>query len=338
MPSVRHPNAADWWPLIGPHLFKDLPRDSAESVREPVLSLLRLLPPDALLAFELPLIQDPVHPRLPDVSLRLTCFEHADHVMAHWPSADWTDLVSRWAHARTTGEGTVLAAARSLWLEFDLRRTTRPRPLLCLRLPEACGDLGPWVELLHGGAGRAAQIPALERCRLALPPGACAMYLFDLSAREAGSLRLELAGISFADMVPYLRRINAPIPEWVLRLGPLFTSSDRPHLSFDLRADGSIDDRIGIETSYVRLPHREPRWSLLFDTLVHESLCDARTREAFMAWPGQAQRATAEHWPSSPELADGHVARVLSHVKLAGRLADTLPEAKGYLLFQYLKP
>ncbi|MEM9553549.1 MAG: hypothetical protein AAGC60_04770 [Acidobacteriota bacterium] len=162
------------------------------------------------------------------------------------------------------------------------------------------------------------------------------MYLFDLSARTAGDIRLELFGPPLASMATYLSAIEAPVPGWFNRLEALVGDADRLHLSFDLGGDGTVGERIGVEASYALLPQSDPRWSALFKRLETAGLCAEDVAEGIEAWVGQEDRSEMpESWPAHPALSQGRIVRLLSHVKLVGR-ADGEPVAKIYLLFRFI--
>jgi hypothetical protein len=91
---------------------------------------------------------------------------------------------------------------------------------------------------------------------------------------------------------------------------------------------------VGVEGSFVRLPHREPGWRELFDRLQARDLCTQEKRAAAFAWPGQDSARTAPAWP--PAARGGRCVRSLSHVKVVTH-PEREPEAKVYLLVTPLR-
>lgn len=179
----------------------------------------------------------------------------------------------------------------------------------------------------------AALAQPLRQTVLELPPSARLLYLFDLSARASGWLRLEFYFPSLTDLIDYVARsLGQTAHEQLDGVYTLAKDGDRYHLSLDLRED-CIDSRIGLEISYRRLPHREPRWHALLDRLTAAGLCHFTERDAIFRWPGTDTKATAGAWPG---LKSGHCVRCLSHVKLVTR-PNQDPQAKCYLLFQHLQ-
>lgn len=275
-----------------------------------------------------------------DLSQRFEHPESARSVAARLPASSAAESLRRWGNLGERDARDVPC----LWLEFDLGHeddaVAIPVPLVCLRASanlESTRLFDRIVPEIFGRSASAAQRRAIDRCLDSAPGAARPLYVFDLSPRRPGRLRLELIGLDAGNARPFLRSIlPAETARRAEALLPWIADSDRPHFSFDIEADGSITDRVGFETSYVRLPHREPRWTRLFERLVDEGLCAPETRDALFAWPGQDRRARASDlWPRSMSLAEGHLARVLSHVKLV-TAADRPIEAKGYFLFRFL--
>lgn len=330
--------------------------DLADSEAEAVEAQLQIFPHDALIALEFAAGGASVpagSPRvrgLPDVSGRLRNARQARFVAAHSAAscgvAPW---LQEWADARPPeitratkckGPESVvrpsLADIEAVWLEYDLRRCSSPSPVVCLKLPKGDRDLGRWLASLPARS----EVPKAQRATLELalewlPGGARPMYLFDLSARSSGDVRLELLGLGAKESPGYLSRISAPIPAWLLELSECLDAGDRAHLSFDIKTDGSVAERIGFETSYRRQPSREAGWAELFEHLGSRGLVANDPWCWLSPWLGQDRKATAEGlWPN--EVESGSLARTLSHVKVAGG-SSGLPEVKIYLLFQWLE-
>ena len=231
MESDEEPNgltAEIWWPLISPQLDSIGDREVQQTAANRVRAILGRLCFDALTAFEFSLTSSSPKATpegvLPDISQKIERPDQAEHLLKRWgcSSGGWTELLGNWASARRSSESDsivspgILGSVRSIWLEFDLGRSPEPQRLA----------------LFGGQIDRAAQAAALNRCVDMLPPAARTMYLFDLSARSIGWVRLEIVGVSVPEMPSYLDKIGVSPPRWLEVLGPAGRESDRPHLSF----------------------------------------------------------------------------------------------------------
>ncbi len=243
-------------------------------------------------------------------------------------------LFERWS-----AEDPDLGAVEALWLEFDLVSDTDgiPSPLVCAKLsPTVAPD---WLTItlfpsLTGQDLTDDQSNLVRRCLRELPRGGRLLYAFSLNPRSPSGIRLEFFGVAPPAMAAYLQRVSGGDHSRQLDAAThLLTGCDRYHLSFDI--ENEISPRIGIEGGFVGLPHREPGWRRLFDGLVRAGLCQAEKRDAVLDWPGYDTRLSLrDAWPSSAEK-NGYCVRSLSHIKLL-TWPDRAPEAKAYLLFQYL--
>ncbi|MEM8930338.1 MAG: hypothetical protein AAGE94_04150 [Acidobacteriota bacterium] len=335
---VGDSGAAIWLPLLSPRLPTAWGRRLATGRSK---RLLRLLSSEGLTALECALQARPGETSLRfDIAQRIDRADQATALASRLPATPETAVLSRWAGSGLDRE------IPSLWLEFDFDHPTVggdvPRPLICLRIADGLDAdvlLDRIVPRLLDADVASGQRRTLGRLLAALPAGARPLYLFDLSPRRQGTLRLELVGLDATAAEHYLRTaLPSETAQRAVGLLPWIADSDRPHVSFDIHVDGSIDDRIGFEMSYVRLPHRESRWALLFDRLVSAGLCAEAAKEALFAWPGQERPSSAgDAWPRDAAFTRGHLVRVLSHAKIVSA-ADRPLEAKGYVLFQYLPP
>ncbi|HKH45277.1 MAG TPA: hypothetical protein VKM72_11480 [Thermoanaerobaculia bacterium] len=223
----------------------------------------------------------------------------------------------------------------SLWLEFDQARAPSglSDPVVCAEVERGSDPVrtldAVFPEL--DGAQRARTL----RCLAEIPPPARLLYLFDLSARGTRALRLEILGLAPDAASAYFQRVAPGLAPAVADAAPLLAGAERPHLSFDVGPEG-IGPRAGLEGSFVKGPHREPRWRELFDRLVDRGLCTPEKRDAVFAWPGQETFWSAPgRWPAEAAGTRGVCVRALSHVKIVAR-ADRAPEAKVYLLFGWV--
>ena len=341
-----------WLPVLRPYLATYLVRDDAS---RRLASVARFLPGDGLGAFEVRLAEG--ESRV-DFAVRVATRAQAWQVAEHLPLAHLREFFERWADGDP-----LLEEIHSFWVEFDLEQrrglehgepqvrlpevrlpevrlpeVRLPEPLVCAR-PRGTDPrwlLDTVLTGLHGRPLSDTQRRLAEHCLGALPEGAKVLYLFSLLGRPGNAVRLELYGLEPSAMVPYLRKaVSAETADRIEALSPVAGGADRYHLSFDLDEE-KIASRVGVEISFLRLPHREPRWRELFDRLVDVGWCDPARRDAVLDWPGQIRGADAETpWPAELDRA-GFGVRALSHVKLIS-LPDREPEAKAYLLFQYLE-
>jgi hypothetical protein len=230
-----------------------------------------------------------------------------------------------------------LPSVASVWLELDAERSGGglPDPVLCAEVDRGADP----VQTLDG------IFPTLDtsqrdwalRCIAEIPSPARLLYVFDLRARGTRALRLEILGLALQKAPAFLARLAPHLAPAVAKAAPLLAGAERPHLSFDVGPEG-IGSRAGLEGSFVKWPHREPRWRELFDRLVDRGLCAPEKRDAIFAWPGQETFwSSPERWPTTAAGTRGVCVRALSHVKVVAR-PDCAPEAKAYLLFGWIGP
>lgn len=295
-------------------------RPAFERLRE----IARRLPGDGLAALEMRLAPGA---EAVDLSLKVS---QLYGLPDSFSSPHLRQLLRRWS----AGE---LPCVSSLWLELDLERSVGglPDPVVCLEIARAADP----VQVLDAAfpALDAAQRALTLRCLAEIPPPARLLYLFDLRARGTEAIRLEILGLAPDAASTFLARLAPPLAPAVADAAPLLAGAERPHLSFDIDP-GGIGPRAGMEGSFVRWPHREPRWRKLFDRLVERGLCAPEKRDAVFAWPGQETFWDAPgRWPAEAAGTRGVCVRALSHVKVAVR-PDHAPGAKVYLLFGWIGP
>jgi hypothetical protein len=268
-----------------------------------------------------------------DLSLRLTRPAQARWMAERVGSPHLRALLLRWSE-----DWDDILPVSSLWLEFDLDRAP-PLPAVCAGLrsrAEPGWVAGTLLPALHGGALTGRQRELVELCCAAIPEEARLLYAFSLRSRGAGEVRLEILGLDSAGILRYLETAAPAALSQVSEVLPLFAGVERLHLSLDVGE--RISPRVGLEGSFVRLPHREPGWSGLFDRLQAWGLCSPRKREAVLAWPGYDSARTApEPWPPAARETGARCVRSLSHVKVV-TFPGRRPEAKVYLLVTPLQP
>ena len=317
------PVCDDWLTFVRPRLAPALVDATAY---ERLRGVARRLPGDGLAALEIRLAagSGPV-----DLSLKLSEPSRARGVADVVPSPH-RQLLRRW-------EAGELPSVPSFWLEFDLDRSPEglPDPVLCAELARGT-DPGWLVETLlpelRGVPLAGPQRELALRVLAAVPLPARPLYAFDLSPRGSDAIRLEILGLAPEAMPGILGQVAPDLAPAVTAAAPLFAGAERPHLSLDVTPEG-IAPRVGLEASFVRGPHREPRWRNLFDRLIDQGLCDPEKRDAVFAWPGQESFwAAPGRWPAEAAGLGGTCVRAVSHVKLVVR-PGRAPEAKVYLLF-----
>jgi len=320
-PSSLQPTCNDWLTVVRPWLPETLvSRQALERLQEAALQL----PGDGLAALEIRLAPEA---EAVDLSLKLppsgppagTLFSpHIRQILRRWSAGD-------------------LPSISSLWLELDLDRAGEglPEPVLCAEVDRGAGAVEALDAVFQTLDG--AHRDRIIHCIRAIPAPARVLYLFDLSARGSRAVRLEIIGLPPRETPAFLAGIAPHLADPVAAAAPLLAGAERPHLSFDV-GPGGIGPRAGLEGSFVKWPHREPRWRRLFDRLVDHGLCAPARRDAVFAWPGQETFwAAPGRWPAAAAGTQGVCVRALSHVKVVAR-AGQPPEAKVYLLFGWIVP
>ncbi len=289
---------------------------------ERLREIARRLPGDGLAALEMRLAPDA---EAVDLSVKVS---QLHGLPDSFSTPHLRQLLRRWS----AGE---LPSIASLWLELDLERAAGglPEPVVCVEL-ERAADPVQVLDRVFQTLDDSQRAWAL-RCLAEIPPPARLLYLFDLRARGTVAIRLEILGLAPDAASAFLARLAPHLAPAVADAVPLLAGAERPHLSFDIGPEG-IGPRAGLEGSFVRWPHREPRWRDLFDRLVERGLCAPEKRDAVFAWPGQETFwAAPGRWPAEAAGTRGVCVRALSHVKVVAR-PDHAPEAKVYLLFGWI--
>jgi hypothetical protein len=263
-----------------------------------------------------------------DLSVRITRPAQARFLAKQLQSQPLEPFLLHWSEESET------SPVSSLWLEFDLDAGRSPLPIACAGLRgrvEPGWVAGVLLPSLHGRPLTHRQRELVELCCEAIPDDARLLYAFSLLPRGAGEVRLEVLGLDPPGVIGYLRRTAPHTVEPVAAALPLLAEAERLHVSLDIGEQ--ISPRVGLEGSFRRLPHREPRWSQLFDSLIARDLCSPEKRDAVIAWPGSDSFWTAPAtWPAAARRAGLFCVRSLSHLKLIC-VAGQRPEAKAYLLF-----
>lgn len=231
-----------------------------------------------------------------------------------------------------------LPSVASVWLELDAERSAGTGlldPVVCAEV-ERGADPVQTLDAVFPAPDASQRAWAL-RCIAGIPPPARLLYVFDLRPRGSRDLRLEILGLPPHTASAFLAHLASHLAPAVAKAAPLLAGAERPHLSFDVGPEG-IGARAGLEGSFVKWPHREPRWRELFDRLVDRGLCAPEKRDAVFAWPGQETFwAAPGRWPAEAAGTRGVCVRALSHVKVVAQ-PGRAPEAKAYLLFGWIGP
>jgi hypothetical protein len=311
----------DWLTFVRPWLAEALVGHQAfERLREIALQL----PGDGLAALEIRLA-----PAVEAVDLSLKVLQLRGLADTSF-SPQTRQFLRRWS----AGE---LPSVVSVWLELDAERSGAglPDPVLCAEV-ERGADPVQTLDAVFQTLDASQRAWAL-RCIAEIPPPARLLYVFDLRARGTRDLRLEILGLAPHAAPAFLARLAPHLAPAVAKAAPLLAGAERPHVSFDVGPEG-IGSRAGLEGSFVKWPHREPRWRELFDRLVDRGLCAPEKRDAVFAWPGQETFwSSPERWPAKAAGTRGVCVRALSHVKVVVR-PGCAPEAKAYLLFGWIGP
>jgi hypothetical protein len=315
------PTCRDWLSVLRPHLTEPLFPPFAV---DRLLATSVDLPGDCLgiLEARLGAGSAPV-----DLSIRLLEASQARFMAERVSRPHLRSFLTLWSEA-----GGLFSAVRSVWLEFDLDR--EPDPIPCAKLPADADPswiVGSLLPLLHGRPLAAEQRDRFLFCHGEIPTPGRLLYVFSLLPRGIDAIRMEVYGLEPGAIPGFLERISVPKVSEVL---PLFEGVERIHLSFDVAPEGILP-RIGLEGSFPRLPHREPRWAELFGRLTERGLCSPEKKKAALAWPGfETFWSAPAAWPVEKVGTRGFCVRGLSHVKVVCQ-PDLPPEAKAYLSFGY---
>lgn len=329
-------SGASWLPVIQTHLDPCLVQPS---VLEGLRPLCDTLPGAALYALEIRLAATS---RQVDLSCRIAEPEPARRLADQPVAGSAARLLRNW-HGLEAGR-----AVSEIWLEYDLPEPvasggppdppplhhSKPwrGPIACLRLRKPPNHAQ--VLSLLAESTDAVLSPHLEPLMVAIEPPLHLLYVFELSARGSAGVRLEIYTEALPPLIEYLERYLPPgSARRIGALEPLLGDADRFHLSFDV-LPGGISPRLGLEASYRRLPHREPRWAGLLDRLEAAGLCTEAERRGIDRWPGTDRATTSATWPVG---AEGFCVRCLSHVKVVS-MPEQPPRAKIYILFQNVSP
>lgn len=270
-----------------------------------------------------------------DLSLRILEPGHARRLAERMPWPHLRSFLCQWSEADGPFD-----QVPSVWLELDLDHEPQdvPPPVVCAKLsPDA--EL-PWIldsllPAIHGRPLTQDQRRLMSLCHEAIPSPGRLLYVFSLLSRGTDTVRMEILGLDSERILEYLGAVAPDADPRVREVVPLFAGVERVHLSFDVGS--TVLPRIGIEGSFSRLPHREPRWLELLGRLVDRGLCPPGKRDALLAWTGYDSFWTAPAaWPLETAGIEGFCARSLSHVKVVCDPGRDL-EAKAYLMFGFLR-
>lgn len=314
----------DWLSVLRQHLTEPLFPPFAV---DRLLSAAVDLPGDCLGILEARLGRSPAPV---DLSIRLLEASQARYMAEGVSRPHLRSFLTRWSEA-----GGPFSAVRSIWLEFDLDR--EPDPIPCVKLSadtDPSWVVGSLLPALQGRPLTPEQREAALFCHREIPASGRLLYVFSLLPRGIDAVRMELYGLEPGEIPGFLESIAPLSVPAISETLPLFAGVERIHLSFDIAPEGILP-RIGLEGSFPRLPHREPRWAELFGRLTERGLCSPEKKEAALAWPGfETFWSAPAAWPIEAVGAKGVCVRGLSHVKVVCQ-PDRPPEAKAYLSFGY---
>jgi hypothetical protein len=245
------------------------------------------------------------------------------------------------------------AGLKNLWLEYDfaIPANKPPMPSVFLGSDELTSGAATEGAASALGTLRARPLPPAMRCTLqdvvdALPKKAKLFQAGVMCSRPNSPLRLCLLGPEFADAETCLARdfLTAahwpadptPMTELLRTFSPLI---DHVALDLDIREDGSLASKLGIEI--YQNPERTPvhRLVALVSQLVSSDLCTPEKADGLMAWNGIThERLYPDTWPRSLVAARvlrgggqySTFCRWLHHVKLVYEPGAPLA-AKAYL-------
>ena len=225
-----------------------------------------------------------------------------------WPAGIAWERLSRFVDAWRDPAGLLWSDVRSLWLEFDLRRS-EAAPLPNVFFGHSTGlrsraTMHAGLDLLVDRDAAAARSLASDRLG-ALPPGANVLFVGVMLARRPSAIRFCVDGPPWQDA-----------PDDLIRLAR--------HSIVQVEAGTPGANRVGYELYQgLRSRGRADVWRPLLDRLVNLGAARADRCGAALEWPGYGYENS-----TGPRV----ITRWINHVKVTCE-AGALIEAKVYLQF-----
>jgi len=261
-----------------------------------------------------------------------------EHFAAGLSGSPWTGIRSLLAER---------AALKNLWLEYDLAAPQNEASVPSVFLGPNGLSVAHAIETLRDRPLSPAVRCTLHNVVAALPKKAKLFQAGVMCSRPDSPLRLCLLGPEFvpSDDTPsvpdFLAAVHwpadpTPVTELLRSFAPLI---DHVALDLDLREDGSLAPRLGIEI--YQDPNRTPvdRMVALVRQLTSSALCTPEKADGLLAWNGIThERLHPNLWPRSLVAArvirgggqHSTFCRWLHHVKLVYEPGESLA-AKAYL-------
>jgi hypothetical protein len=225
--------------------------------------------------------------------------------------------------------------ADRVWLEFDVPAVhsglSVPSFFFAPRTPRSTEpDLvvaAAGIELLRAERISVPLSTRLTACFEALPQDAFVFQVGIMLSRPPGAVRLCIYGLSPAEIVEYLRRLDWAGPEEALKRTLETLSALTRFVCLDLDVDSQgVRKNLGLECYCFApdQPLREVDWSPFLDHLVSSRLCSPGEREV-LGGLTKCVRSSGEAWPVELLRASNffggrissHLVRALHHVKVS---------------------
>jgi hypothetical protein len=226
----------------------------------------------------------------------------------------WEEVRSLWCELDTAGDPS--AREPSVFVGGAWTRRPGGRPV-------GVGLFRQALTELLGAEAWGAMRPCLVRTLEALPPGDYTVQAGAMLARGERPMRLCLMGLPAGEVLPWLGRIGWEGSEACARQALGVLGGGVPSFVVQLDVGAALGPYLGLE---VYAEDQGLRWPDVLEDLTARGL----------SRPERAEACLAMRWAAPLSLDDGlhpfsHVARTLSHVKLACPPGAERPATKAYL-------
>jgi hypothetical protein len=272
----------------------------------------------------------------------------------------WT-RIRQFARSWADGSSLLSHTVEEVWLEFDvcltqhapgntpsvffsLRYESPQEPALRRKLSREYFRVAKeGLDILQGRPSRAT-LSTLAECFDILPAAAQILFLGAFISRDTGTTRVVVSGLSFKDMVQYLRRLGVrPSSEHLALVADITRLTDYLWLEIDIEESG-VTPRVGFDCYCKGTPQsaNNSKWADLLDFFVDTDICtddkrsalldaaDMSNHEFELTWPESLRRISKIFGPAG----FNRLELQIHHIKVIDRPGAPL-EAKAYLCGSY---